>query len=312
MNPDLDAPVKYFGGKRRIAAYTWRRFGKPRVYIEPFCGMSSVLLRRKKDSVPEGTIRETINDRDAFVANFLRSIKLAPEFVLENATEPPSEIEIRARWKAVASHRGRLRHELLHPEWCDPVFGGWFLYLYSNAIRPCTGSDAPKSAKPSLHQDGILSKVQRSEALTRLKELRDRLQDVRICCGDYRNVMTDAELDAESVAIFVDPPYKKAAGMYDKGGGKGSITVKLDYDELVDRCIQLGENKKNRIALAGYKGDYKLPKSWYEFLWDETPGGKETLWMSPACTHPRVSPDWAVSKNPRPDGIESVMSIMTK
>ena len=44
MSPPLRAPFPYFGGKSKIAADVWARLGRPKQYVEPFCGSAAMLL----------------------------------------------------------------------------------------------------------------------------------------------------------------------------------------------------------------------------------------------------------------------------
>ena len=43
------APFPWFGGKSRVAADVWARFGETPNYVEPFAGSMAVLLGRPKD-----------------------------------------------------------------------------------------------------------------------------------------------------------------------------------------------------------------------------------------------------------------------
>lgn len=72
--PALKAPFPAFGGKSRVAAEVWRRFGDVRNYVEPFCFSAAVLLKRP--GFVTGAV-ETINDRNLFVANFSERAKNA-------------------------------------------------------------------------------------------------------------------------------------------------------------------------------------------------------------------------------------------
>lgn len=55
----LRAPFPWFGGKSRVAAEVWRRFGSVANYVEPFFGSGAVLLGRP--ATQRGGI-ETVND----------------------------------------------------------------------------------------------------------------------------------------------------------------------------------------------------------------------------------------------------------
>lgn len=84
----LKAPFPYFGGKAMVADEVWQRLGDVPNYVEPFFGSGAVLLSR-----PHAPGIETINDKDGFVSNFWRSVKLAPEQVAD-------EIKRLARFQA--------------------------------------------------------------------------------------------------------------------------------------------------------------------------------------------------------------------
>lgn len=72
MLPALKSPYPYFGGKSRVAAEVWRRFGDVRNYVEPFFGSGAVLLARPQPF--DGP--ETVNDLNAWLTNFWRAVKL--------------------------------------------------------------------------------------------------------------------------------------------------------------------------------------------------------------------------------------------
>jgi DNA adenine methylase len=58
--PRLKAPFPYFGGKSRVAAEVWRRFGDVPNYVEPFFGSGAVLLARPTEPRTEA---EVVKDR---------------------------------------------------------------------------------------------------------------------------------------------------------------------------------------------------------------------------------------------------------
>lgn len=75
----LQAAFPWFGGKRRVAAEVWSRFGQVTNYVEPFFGSGAVLLGRPWPF--SGT--ETVNDLDGYVANFWRAISHEPPWPQE-------------------------------------------------------------------------------------------------------------------------------------------------------------------------------------------------------------------------------------
>ena len=83
----LKAPFPWFGGKSRVDAMVWQRFGRVRNYVEPFAGSLAVLLGRP---TIEGT--ETVNDLDGLLSNFWRAVRLDPERTAEHADWPVSEL----------------------------------------------------------------------------------------------------------------------------------------------------------------------------------------------------------------------------
>ena len=65
------APFPYMGGKSRVAADVWARFGDVPNFVEPFCGSAAVLFKRPVEHEWWERI-ETVNDYDGMVANFWR------------------------------------------------------------------------------------------------------------------------------------------------------------------------------------------------------------------------------------------------
>lgn len=88
----MKAPFPWFGGKSRVAAEVWDRFGDVPNYIEPFFGSGAVLLAR-----PHSPDVETINDADCMVANFWRALQHDPETVASYADAPVNEADQHAR-----------------------------------------------------------------------------------------------------------------------------------------------------------------------------------------------------------------------
>lgn len=120
----LRAPFPYFGGKRKCAPLVWERFGNVPNYVEPFFGSGAVLLGR-----PHAPRSETINDKDAYVANFWRAVAADAEAVAYYADWPVSEADLHARhlW-LVRSARKRVRKIKSNPDYYDAMVAGWWVY----------------------------------------------------------------------------------------------------------------------------------------------------------------------------------------
>jgi len=120
----LQAPFPWFGGKRKVAAEVWARFGTVKNYVEPFFGSGAVLLNR-----PDYQCVETVNDLDGYVANFWRAIKTVPREVAEYADNPVNENDLHARHVWLVQQADTLHARLEgDPDWCDPKIAGWWVW----------------------------------------------------------------------------------------------------------------------------------------------------------------------------------------
>lgn len=130
MRTILRAPFPAFGGKSAITGEVWVRFGvgadAPDNYVEPFAFSSAILLRR-----PEVGKVETINDRNAFVANFWRAVRDDPKAVAEHADWPVIEADLHARHKWL-TQSDQAKHALQRvrddPEYYDARIAGWWCW----------------------------------------------------------------------------------------------------------------------------------------------------------------------------------------
>ena len=145
------------------------------------------------------------------------------------------------------------------------------------------------------------SAFQRDEGVSGLYEwfyaLADRLRRVRVCCGDWKRILGPAPTTCiGTTAVFLDPPYavEERSDVY----GEESRDVAHDVREW---AIANGDNPELRIALCGYEGEHRMPKSWTEVRWkanggfaNQKRGGtqgkqnahRERIWFSPYCLQP--------------------------
>ena len=306
----MRAPFPYFGGKRTIAETVWRAFGRPKQYIEPFCGSAAVLL-----SAHEPASLEVIGDANGFVANFWRAVVAQAEEVARWADYPVSHVDLGARHVWMMGERERLGEALQDPHWSgDAKLAGWWLWgqcawigsgwcewtgqvpHVGNAGRgiQATGKIPHVSAAGrGIQATGKVPHVSDAGrgdtayepwtssgrvAMRWLRELADRLERVRVVHGSWDRCL-NSSYGADLTAIFLDPPYKGYEKLYGVS------------DPVAAECEAWArDNAGLRVALCGHRGDYDLP-GWTEHEWERGrltySGGKTTaqecIWFSPAC-----------------------------
>lgn len=132
--------------------------------------------------------------------------------------------------------------------------------------------------------------------------LADRLRDVRVCCGDWKRVITPSvtHLIGGSMltGVLLDPPYSAETGrdqqLYAVDCGKVAHEVR-------EWAIANGDNPLMRIALCGYEGEHEMPGNWSCVAWKANGGygnagddhgrenaARERIWFSPHCLKPIV------------------------
>lgn len=304
---EKDCPFPYFGGKRRVAAQVWQALAADVPgYTEPFAGSLAVLRLR-----PGGAGKiETVNDLDGLLVNVWRALAYQPEATAEAADWPVSELDIRARHGACRAALDGLPSRLeADPRWCDPELAGWWIYGACATIgdtwhKPRTGRGIP-------HLGGYGGGIHQLHGRLRREALRDwfgalstRLDRVRICCGDWRRMLSYSAMGADKAPIkgvFLDPPYDPAEHgvSYAHGAGAG---VSADVRAW---CLEHGADPALRIVLAGYAGEGHEAleaEGWRVVAWKASGGfgntsklrdegstrgasnaGRERLWLSPHC-----------------------------
>lgn len=317
------SPYPQFGGKSRIAAEVWRRFGDVPAYTEPFFGSGAVLLGRP-GWTPEAGWVETVNDKDGMICNFWRALQAAPDEVARFADWPANENDLHARhiWlvnqKFGTDFTSRLEGD---PDYYDAKVAGWWVWGMALWIGSgfCSGSGKWQSVDGKLtDMSGAAGRgVQRQlvhlgdagrgdpgtgEAGLNawMQALSDRMRRVRVCSGDWKRACTPAALylpNVDLVGVFLDPPYSAEAGRAEVY----SIDDFAVAHEVRAWCLEHGDAPHYRIALCGYDIEHTELETagWSVFRW-KTQGGmsslgngrgkdnatREVVWFSPFCLKP--------------------------
>ena len=297
-NLALKAPFPWFGGKSKVAAMVWSRFGQDvKNYVEPFFGSGAMLLGR-----PGGAGRiETVNDKDGFVANFWRAVQADPESVAEYADWPVNENDLAARhYWLVTEGRARLAKLQGDPLGYDAQVAGWWVWGVCSWI----GSGWCSGKGPWQWRDGEWVKRKlphlgdagqgRHEIISGwFAELADRLRHVRVACGDWGRVCGPSPTTKQGItAVFLDPPYSA-------GTGRDMSCYSVDDGSVAHDvrrwALENGDNPRFRIALCGYDTEHVMT-GWAAVPWKANGGygsradaagrlnaSREVVWFSQHC-----------------------------
>lgn len=308
----LKAPFPWFGGKSRVAAAVWERFGNPLNYVEPFFGSGAVLLSR-----PSPPHTETVNDKDGMLSNFWRALQAAPEDLARHADWPVNECDLHARHQWLVNRKAAFQERLeADPAFFDVQAAGWWVWGISLWIGSgwCDGTKARQLPHlgdagmgvhrklPHLGNAGMgvhrqlphLGDAGRAEALLEyFGALSARLRGVRVCCGDWSRVMGPSPTVKHGLtAVFLDPPYAAEADRQEDLYAEDDLQVAKAARKW---ALEHGDDPLLRIALCGYEGEYEMPATWECWSWKARGGygsqsasgngnsKRERIWFSPHC-----------------------------
>jgi len=293
----LVAPFPYFGGKRRVAAEVWSRFGNVRSYVEPFFGSGAVLLARP---TPFSGV-ETVNDKDGLLCNFWRAVQADPAAVARHADWPVSECDLHARHLWLVERREDITGRLMaDPAWSDAQAAGWWVWA-SSAMAIERGRFTPEGSPGVAHVGpprGVIA-LRRDGVALPLSALAERLRHVRIRCGGWeRMVQSDSALHTHwgPAAVFLDPPYAASTGrdMQCYAIDSGSVAA-----DVTAWALTAGSRADLRIAVCGYdEHDALASAGWTAHRWSTGDhaakggayagnGDREVVWFSPHCVGAR-------------------------
>lgn len=298
----VKAPFPYFGGKTAAVDLVWPRLGRPKQYIEPFCGSAAMLL-----AAPRRASLEVVNDVNGFLANFWRAVKHQAGDVARWADYPVSHIDLGARHQWLMQQREHIGAALHDPDWPgDAKVAGWWLWGQCcwigsgwcewNGKVPHAGSagmgvqaigkvphasDAGRGVQaigqvPHTSDAGMWTSSG-AVAWRWLHQLATRLERVRVVHGEWHRCL-NAHYGGNETAVFLDPPYRAYEAVYGADGVADAVVA------------WARENAHLRVALCGHLGDYDMP-GWDVVRWSRGrltyAGGKttdlEAIWFSPGC-----------------------------
>lgn len=317
FTPSLRAPFPAFGGKSAVAPVVWQRFGRVENYVEPFVFSGAVAL-----AAPAIPPYETWNDLNGQVANFWRATSADPDTVAAAADWPVSEVDLHARHAWLVRHQDGMTERLMgDPTYYDATIAGWWLWGICQWIGGgwCSGQgpwtvngegrlvDARNRQLPHLGGGRGGCAVWTEHLHGMMRDLRDRIRRVRVCCGDWTRVCGPTPTSRLGLTgVFLDPPYQvdgrdNVYGDYDAHPDGANTEV---FYRVVEWARAHEADPSMRIAVCGYDENGLFPETWERYRWKARGGygsqgqgrgrdnaHRETIWFSPQCVQPVVTPD---------------------
>jgi len=260
------ALLRYFGGKWALAPWILPHLPSHRVYVEPFGGAASVLLRKSRSSV------EVYNDLDEEIVGILRCVQdpnTCQQLIRKLRRTAYSRKEYEAAWqsktdcpierarRAIVRSYQSFHHETLFNQRQTPF----------DCIKHRTSSKGCKAREWSRYPRHLVSICQ-------------RLSGVLIECLPASEVIRLQ--DGLDTLFFVDPPYVPSSRCRN-----GRYRHEMNEAEHIALLEQL-RGVKGKVVLAGYPSvlydqhlhDWQRLERKHHALRSQKPR-TEVLWLSP-------------------------------
>ncbi len=222
--------LRYFGGKFRLADWIISHLGDHRVYVEPFGGAASVLMKKPR------SYGEVYNDLDDSLYSLFN--------VLGHKT---NHLKLKALVEATPFSRREF--ELAHVYHPDPVEKARRLIVRSFmgfGADSATNLESKTGFRSNSNRSGTTPAHDWVNWPQHIPCFYERIKGVVIECKDAKEVM--ATHDSEDTVFYVDPPYHHAT----RRGGRYKHEMD-DRDHL--ELIQFLKTLQGRVLLSGYDSD---------------------------------------------------------
>lgn len=265
MQKTLKPPFQFFGRKDYVAPLVWQFLGDVKVYCEPFGGSLAVLLGRPNYDIHSHY--EIVGDINGLIVNCYRAIRAAPRTVAEILDKYNwSECDVIAAVKelkqwAASGNVNKLQASL---DYYDARIAALFIGATSYLLSPTPSFTSTtnryyatnwllsrKDGQFVVGDDGFVRNIAIRDSLIAIA---NRLKYVRIFCRDWKETISIAIALArkiqQNIGVFLDPPYlpvnaDNLHGDYEQ--------IKALRDDLLQWCIEKGQQNNVRIVLTGYE-----------------------------------------------------------
>lgn len=266
--------LRYHGGKWMLAPWILSFFPAHRVYVEPFGGAASVLMRK-----PRTPFCEVLNDLDGEVVSLFRVLRdevTAMELSRQLALTPYAREEFALSYLAAADPVEQARRTVVR------AFMGFGSDSSSGAMTGFRSNGNRQSTHPASDWSNYPRAVRNFTA---------RLQRVVIECRPAEEII--GQHDGPGTLFYCDPPYSHSTRSGNSvRTGKGYRHEMTDEDHR--RLAAVLRGVEGMVVLSGYACelyDLELYPEWERHERDHLADGArprtEVVWLNPACSEAR-------------------------
>lgn len=220
------AVAPWAGAKRTLAPRIVELLGEHDTYVEPFVGGCAILPRKPKSKF------EFLNDANPAVVNVLVCLRDFPQSIQAILDDTPFERE------AFEIAKGYVADFTPDPRSAAAQLVVWWMGANGYAGTTKTGWFAQRHSKTGGDPSVRWESFKRS-----LPALAERLRDVQIFCGDFREMIAKSTEDRAGTAYYCDPPY------FTK---KFSYTHDFTAQDHADLAERLNQFRRARVVVSYY------------------------------------------------------------
>jgi len=267
--------MRYHGGKWKLADWIISYFPEHRIYVEPYGGGGSVLLKKNR------SYAEIYNDLDSEVVNVFRVARDKSE-QLENALylTPFSRDEFIQAYQPSEDDVEQARRTVIRS------FMGFGSSAVTKSRHTTTKFSSPNTGfRSNSNRSGTTPAHDWANYAECFHHLIDRLRGIVIENRDAMEVMSAH--DSEETLHYVDPPY-----VFSTRDAGSDYKYELDNSQHVE-LLEFLKTLKGFVILSGYKNEIyekMLPDWLYAERAHRADGAAkrtECLWISPNTPIPQ-------------------------
>lgn len=255
--------LRYFGGKWLLAPWIIEQFPPHKLYVEPFAGAASVLMRKPR------SYAEVYNDLDGDVVNLFRVLQV-PRWA--------DELERRLRLTPFARDEFDLAYEnsIETIESARRLIIRAYMGFGSDGHNPGSGKTGFRA---NSNRSGTTPAHDWANFPDQIKKFCERLAGVVIENRDAFEVIE--QQDGPDTLHFLDPPY-----VHDTRGSKHSYRHEMTNEDH-ERLIDFIQGLKGMVVLCGYAHPIYERLKWREIRRESHADGArdrvESLWINAAA-----------------------------